>query len=276
MVVVRSILLASLCAACGASPTAAGPTAVAPATPAGPAGAALTLADLGWLVGGWHAANVDIRWQLVETTLWGVALSDGGYEVDIIDDSDDSGKPTPVALISLDGTTEDDFALRAAAAGQIEAADAHGQIVRLHRAADGLHGEFAVAGQPAVTFTAAPGPVTPAPTAEDADRQFAADSARDGAAAWAHWFAADGEMWNLPPIRGTDAIRAARAKSPIQFTLGWAPVASGARGDLAFTVGRWTVRGTADHGSYCTVWRHTSDGWRAVFDTGRVANASIN
>jgi hypothetical protein len=177
------------------------------------------LADLGWLVGAWRADGLDVRWQLVETTLWGVALRDGGFEVNYVDDSDDAGKPAPIALVGLDGAAETHFALRRAAAAEEVFGSATDGELRLARGEAGLRGAYAPPGQPAVAFTAAAVAPQPAPDAEDADRQFAADSAREGAEAWARWFAADGELWSQPPIRGTEAIRAARAKSPAQLTL---------------------------------------------------------
>ena len=66
---------------------------------AAPAKAA-TLDDLGWLQGTWHSQLLDAHWQSVAGALYGIALNDQGFEVNIIDDSDNDGKPSPIALVA--------------------------------------------------------------------------------------------------------------------------------------------------------------------------------
>jgi len=250
--------------ACGSPPAAA----VEP-TPPGPP----TLADLGWLVGAWRGGGFDARWLPVATTLWGVSLGDTGFEVNIVDDSDDAGAPAPITLTGLDGTTATQFALRSATPRVIELTDGR-QLVRFTHQPDGLHGELEEADQATTRFALQPAAIVGVPALEAADRQFADESARDGADAWGRWFAHDGVLWRARPVRGSDAIRAAIAASPAQHTLRWSPVASGARGELGFTLGTWVVAGGSAHGSYCTIWRREVGAWRAVFDVGRPANAA--
>ena len=80
-------------------------------------------------------------------------------------------------------------------------------------------------------------------------------------------------MWNGARIEGP-AIRATIAKTFARGVLRWAPVASGVRGDVGFTLGTFSFApaagGKGGHGSYCTIWRRQADGaWKVVFDTGR-------
>ena len=115
-----------------------------------------------------------------------------------------------------------------------------------------------------------------------ADRDFAADVARDGIDAWVKWFANDGQQ--IGPGRqvvGHGAIRDYMAStfSDPAAKLAWWPVSAriSSSGDLGYTIGRYeartmnpdgsvTVRGT---GRYITIWRKQADGrWKVELDTG--------
>jgi ketosteroid isomerase-like protein len=115
-----------------------------------------------------------------------------------------------------------------------------------------------------------------------ADRDFAADVARDGIDAWVKWFATDGQQ--IGPGRqviGHDAIRDYMRDTFSDPTakLAWWPVSAriSASGDLGYTIGRYearkvnpdgtvSVRGT---GRYITIWRKQADGsWKVELDTG--------
>ena len=178
-----------------ATPAAPGSTAIA-ATAAAPKPA--TLADFGWLVGSWHDATAEVRWQVVATALYGVVLRDTGFEVNIIDDSDDDGNPAPISMISLDGKHARSLPHATATPERIELSgttDGHARSVRLRKMIDALRGESydREQGQPErhpVVFDMHPGGVTAGPALEAADLQFAADTANDGAEAWVRWFAA--------------------------------------------------------------------------------------
>ena len=94
----------------------------------------------------------------------------------------------------------------------------------------------------------------------DADRAFAAAVAKDGADAWAAWFAEDGAM--------------------IQAGVGeveWEPERAdlAASGDLGWTTGPWQLRQEgadgpiASRGRYVSIWRRQPDGsWKVVMDLG--------
>jgi ketosteroid isomerase-like protein len=115
-----------------------------------------------------------------------------------------------------------------------------------------------------------------------ADRDFAADVAREGVDAWVRWFAADGQQ--IGPGRQTIGHSAIRDLMTSTFAdptakLVWWPESArmSSSGDLGYTIGRYearktnpdgtvTVRGT---GRYITVWRRQADGsWKVELDTG--------
>ena len=133
---------------------------------------------------------------------------------------------------------------------------------------------------PAAAVTASTNPDTEA--LMQADRDFAADVARDGIDAWVKWFANDGQQ--IGPGRqvvGNGAIRDYMAStfSDPAAKLAWWPVSAriSSSGDLGYTIGRYeartmnpdgsvTVRGT---GRYITIWRKQGDGsWKVELDTG--------
>jgi len=122
----------------------------------------------------------------------------------------------------------------------------------------------------------------PADVLKDADRKFAADSLKNGSAAWERWFAtyATKPGPNNTWIVGNKAIGEQMSK-PLgdpNFTLEWEPVTAqlSKGGNLGYTWGRWTrKRKQADGsvktttGDYMTVWEKQKDGsWKVVFDTG--------
>lgn len=115
-----------------------------------------------------------------------------------------------------------------------------------------------------------------------ADRDFAAETARRGGDGWADYFAPDGIMYPREGrVEGREPIRE-RMKPAFADTerrLLWEPksavVASG--GDLGFTLGRWrSVRvtpGGADstlaEGNYVSIWKKVpGEGWRVAVDIG--------
>jgi len=103
----------------------------------------------------------------------------------------------------------------------------------------------------------------------EADRSFAAQAAREGAAAaFGAWAAPDAVLFGLTELnRGPDAIRLAFAGPPSQWQ--WEPVGAGgaADGSLGFTVGEATIRRTLPSGGevitrskYLTIWAKLADG----------------
>ena len=112
------------------------------------------------------------------------------------------------------------------------------------------------------------------------DRDFDADSAERGSAAWVERFADDGEMVSgSQVVVGPEAVGEAVASlDTSEVTLRWEPIeaAAAASGDLGYTRGRYrrTVASAdgeprVSTGSYLTVWRELPDGrWAIALDIG--------
>src|SRR5689334_2632592 len=118
-----------------------GPAKMAP-QPTGPR-ARPTLAELTWLTGSWHSAMLDAMWRQVGDAIYGIALDNsGGFEVNIIDDSDGEGKPSAITLVSLEGGNHPmTFDLRVASAQELVFADPHERTVHVTKTATGWRGE---------------------------------------------------------------------------------------------------------------------------------------
>ena len=214
-----------------------------------------------WLEGRWHSPQLDSTWMTVGGVLWGVALNDGGFEVNYIEHG---------ALTSLEnGDKPQTFALHKVTNDQIVF-----DQVTITKTAAGWRGEFAPPGQPVVAFDMVPAGTANAPALEEADRAFAADTERDGVDGWVKHFDDKGAMWRKDHrIEGLDEVRVAAAKTLGAGALRWEPVASGARGDVGFTLGAATFTepgGKPERLTYCTIWMHEADGsWKVLFDIGR-------
>src|SRR4051812_25643409 len=64
---------------------------VAPLEPAAPVPPAF--ANVAWLAGSWHGRTLDGHWQLVAGALYGIWFAEDGVELNVIDDTDNDGKP---------------------------------------------------------------------------------------------------------------------------------------------------------------------------------------
>jgi hypothetical protein len=72
-------------------------------------------------------------------------------------------------------------------------------------------------------------------------------------------------------IEGADAIRETMGPVLASLKVEWAPIASGKRGDIGWTVGKAAFSGVESFRStYVTIWKKQADGsWKVLFDTGR-------
>jgi ketosteroid isomerase-like protein len=118
----------------------------------------------------------------------------------------------------------------------------------------------------------------PAPALEAADRAFAADTKARGVDGWLAAFDPHGGMMRKGNRIEGDAIKDQMKDLLAEGVLAWDPIASGAHGDLGFTVGKATYTPTKPEdqhwaSTYMTIWHHQPDGsWKVLFDTGRVVN----
>lgn len=115
-----------------------------------------------------------------------------------------------------------------------------------------------------------------------ADKDFAAETARRGADGWADYFTEDGVL--LPRAGRVDGREAIRERMRPVFTpenprLTWEPTDAvvGSGGDLGYTLGRWATvttlpdgrDSTLATGRYLSVWRKVpEEGWRVAVDIG--------
>lgn len=120
------------------------------------------------------------------------------------------------------------------------------------------------------------------PTADsllEADRAFAAATARRGVDGWVEAFRPDGmQVSGAAVVEGHDAIREAMTPpfSDSTFSLEWAPEGARISDDrsLGYSWGRYTTRrgGEEETGRYLTVWRWEPErGWRVEADIGSPA-----
>ncbi|HEX9704269.1 MAG TPA: nuclear transport factor 2 family protein [Gemmatimonadales bacterium] len=115
----------------------------------------------------------------------------------------------------------------------------------------------------------------------EADRAFAAATARERVEGWVRFFAPDGAMFRPGGLAtGHTAVRERMtpAFADTSFTLSWEPTEAhvAASGDLGYTIGRYESRRraatggvTTATGSYLTVWKKQPDGtWKVAADIG--------
>lgn len=116
----------------------------------------------------------------------------------------------------------------------------------------------------------------------EADRAFAAATARRGVDGWVEAFEADARQFHARGVStDTAQIRSRMAPAFADTTrqLRWHPVSAvvAASGDMAYTIGRWESRlrgpdgqwGPTGSGNYVTVWRRQADGgWKVAVDIG--------
>jgi ketosteroid isomerase-like protein len=259
------------------------------------------LERLSWWLGDWIGDKTEEHWVAAGGALYGIGFDrKGGFDVMIVDDGDGPGKPDgKLRLIAIpegapeqtqfdhDGKVSDstvtfenpqhDFPQR------IE------YQLQQQTIPDGVGGQMPSPLQP-LTAVVSGGDKYESfawecaardmrgEALEEADRAFAADTAKRGVDGWVDAFAKDGAMLRRGKrVEGPDAIREAIGPLLASGKLAWAPIASGIAGNVGYTVGKATFVGTDPKdrwkSTYVTIWRSRNDGpWKVVFDTGRVIN----
>jgi ketosteroid isomerase-like protein len=249
------------------------------APPAASAELSPALAPLAWWLGDWDAAdgNGAEHWVAAGGAIYGVSLHRGTFEVMIVDDGDGPTSDGVLRFYAMpDGARSVEFRQQAVAERAATFAnEAHDfpKTIGYRIEGDGLVAVLGGGGKEE-RFAFKRGTAHPAPALEDADRVFAADTGKRGVEGWVAAFDAGGGMVR----RGARVERAgiAEVMQPLLSSgrLDWAPIASGADGDLGFTVGKATFTGAKPEdgwrSTYVTIWRRQADGsWKVLFDTGR-------
>jgi hypothetical protein len=274
------------CGAGASSPGASAlPTPAATVAAAGTASSAAelspALAPLAWWLGSWDAddGTSTEHWIAAAGAIYGVSLdAEGGFEILIIDDGKGRGKADGVVRMFAmpGGEPAVEFVQRtqdaqAASFGN----DEHDfpKQVSYRRDGEALAAEISGSDK-VIPFRFHRAAAPSAPPLEAADLAFAADTAKRGVEGWVSAFEPEG--WTLAAGKKANLaeIRADMTPFLAEVHIAWAPVASGSRGDLGFTIGKATFTKVADHaswrGTYVTIWHRQPDGsWKVRFDTGR-------
>lgn len=263
--------------ACGGSPAPTSPASSPPPVAPPPAEPAASTGPAPWILGDWRHRGGEEHWVQVAGVTWGIALADERWEVMVIEAGAD-GTPALVAMpmgaapTTFPATSGGRTALRFAKLDHSPA------VITYRRDGDRLLADVEPENDMvSYTLEMATMPAVPAPAAEDADRAFAADTARDGVDGWVRHFAPDGALVRADArLEGVDAIRAAMTPLLSSAQLRWEPAWSrlGPSGTLAATIGHAQIVDGDQvtwRGTYATIWRRTADGWKVIFDVGRDA-----
>jgi len=273
--------LIALLVACGSSSTSPQkPLARAPNAELSPA-----LAPLDWWLGDWQVesgASGSEHWVASSGVIFGIALQDNaGFEVMVVDDGDGPGKADgALRLFAMPGGTKSvEFKHHDHQATSATFANpAHDFPKTITYQRDGAALTATVAGDgKAETFRYKAAAAARAPALEAADIAFAKDTAARGIEGWVAAFDAKGGMMTKGGrAEGEAAIRAIMTELLASTKVEWAPVASAARGDVGYTVGKatFTAKDGGWQSTYVTIWKKQPDGsWKVLFDTGRTVQA---
>lgn len=268
--------------ACGSSARPSAPAAP-PAPPDAVAELSPALAPLAWWLGDWAGDHGSEHWVAAGGALFGVALgADGGYEVMIVDDADGPGPADGVLRFFAmpGGASQDIFAGAEVGVDRVTfRRDGDDFPTAITYRKDGIDLIAELTGDDrARRFGFRPMTPTPAPALAAADRAFSDATAAGGVAAWSAAFDPAGAMLDDGRrVEGPDAVGELMRGVLEAGTLRWAPLASGQRGEVGYTVGtaQFTPRagGAGWRSAYVTIWRRQPDGgWKVWFDTGRPIN----
>lgn len=268
----RRLVLSLVLAACS-SPR----RPVAPSPELSPA-----LAPLAWWLGDWDGDHGSEHWIAASGAVFGIALgADGGFEILVLDDAPGPGKPDGVLrLYAMPGGQRSvEFrAIKLASTLARFANEAHDFPQAIEYRRDGATLVATISGGgPEQRFAFRRNTMARAPELEAADRAFSDATGARGIAGWVAAFEPTGAMMTKDGrVEGHAAIAALMQDLLASGTLAWAPIASGRRGDLGYTVGKATFTGkdgASWRSVYVTIWRRQPDGtWQVAFDTGRTVN----
>jgi ketosteroid isomerase-like protein len=262
--------------ACGSTP----PKPVAPN-----AELSTALVPLGWWLGDWQVesgATGSEHWVASSGVIFGIALQDNAaFEVMVLDDGE-GGKQADGKLRFFampGGMKQTEFSLESKQpTGATFVAPQNDFPKSLTYARDGEALTATIAGDgKSQAFRYKRTTAPRARALEDADIAFAKDVGARGIEGWVAAFDAKGGMMTKAGrVEGADAIRETMAGLLASTKIEWAPIASAARGDVGYTVGKATF--TANDGgwksTYVTIWKKQPDGsWKVLFDTGRTVQA---
>jgi ketosteroid isomerase-like protein len=267
----RVLLLMMVLACSGSPPAPVAPKGVSPEL-------STALAPLDWWLGDWevcggNAPRYTEHWTAASGAMYGVALTESGFEVMIVDDGEGEVADGVLRFIAMpQGARAVEFRQKDVGTRTVTFANPeHDDPKQITYSRDGDIVRAVLFGTKLLKFEFCASTRTAAPELEDADRKFAADTAARGTAGWLAAFDPQGGMMR----RGSRVEGAAIGEmmDPLlsKGRLAWDPIASHRQGALGFTVGKATYTGEDSwQSSYVSIWRQQPDGsWKVLFDTGR-------
>jgi hypothetical protein len=274
----RAVCLALLIACGSSKPAVEQPAPHAELSPA--------LEPLAWWLGDWQVESGDTgteHWVAASGAIYGIALHDGDrFEVMIVDDGEGTGAPDGVLrfIAMPDGSGMVEFKQSVAQRNAVTFAnpnhDAPKQIAYA-REGDILTARLSGGEPPAQEVRFKRTKSSKAPELEAADIAFANDTAARGIEGWVAAFDEHGaQMRKAGRVEGHDAIRELMGPLLASTKIAWAPIASGKRQNIGWTVGKATFTGDESwQSTYVTIWKKQADGsWKVLFDTGRAVQGS--
>jgi ketosteroid isomerase-like protein len=240
------------------------------------------LAPLAWWLGDWQADNGSEHWVASSGVIFGIALQDNAqFEVMVIDDGEGSGPADGTLRFYAMPRGEKSVEFRDRGARDNVATfenpeNEYPKTITYAGAGETLTARIAGDGK-SDTYQFKRITAPRAPALEEADIAFAADTAARGIEGWVAAFDAHGAMMTKQGrVEGAEGIRGVMSELLATTKIAWAPIASAARGDIGYTVGKATFTGPEKswHSTYVTIWKRQADGaWKVLFDTGRVVQA---
>jgi ketosteroid isomerase-like protein len=265
----RALLLVLVVGCGGATPAPVTPEVVSPElSPA--------LVPLNWWLGDWQTCDgkpYREHWSAASGAMYGVALSDSGFEVMIVDDGEGEVADGMLRFIAMpQGARAVEFKQQEVGTRTVTFANPeHDDPKQITYARDAANLRAVLFGTKLLKFDFCPSTRTAAPELEDADRRFAADTASRGTEGWMAAFDPHGGMMRRGARVEGAAIAEMMAPLLSKGRLAWDPITSHREGSLGFTVGKATYTGEDSwQSTYVTIWRQQPDGsWKVLFDTGR-------
>lgn len=272
-----------LLAACGSTPgSTTAPTGGQDVTPTERPELTEPLSKLSWWLGDWKSDDGQEHWVAANGAIYGVALNDTGWEAMIVDDAEGAGKPDGIVrFFAMPGGSKSvEFrAETIEGTSALFANPTHDDPKKIGyaRTGDALRATLHADANRLITFDFTSTDLARAPELEKADLAFSDDVQKRGIDGWMAGFASDGGMLQKGKRISGDAIRAMMGPVLAEGSLIWAPIDSGQRGDVGFTVGKADFVGKDKkiewRSTYVTIWKQQPDGiWKVWFDTGRPIN----
>ncbi|GEM_PF-1084419 len=284
-------LIALVVAACGSTPgsTTTPPGGQTTDIPVASTNPELTepLSKLSWWLGDWTSTDGQEHWVAADNAIYGVSLNEGDrWEVMIVDDAEGGGTPDGVVrFFAMPGGSRS-VEFRAETIDQetaLFANPAHDSPKKIGyaRTGDALRATLHADSNRLITFDFTRADLPRATELEQADIAFSEATQQRGVDGWMAAFDAGGAMMRKGARITGAAIGEMMQPVFAEGSLIWAPIDSGVRGSIGFTVGKANFVGAKSktiewRSTYVTIWKQQPDQrWKVLFDVGRPVNEPV-